>query len=57
MSYDFCYSCGVLLNPQNYNCPTCGFDNTFEQYQDDMFNDDDFLKDLSDDFNLEDEAA
>ena len=56
MSYDFCLGCGVLLNPQVYECPICGFDNSFEQYQDGMTNDD-FLKDLSDDFNADDDAA
>jgi hypothetical protein len=56
MTYDFCLGCGVLLNPQVYECPICGFDNSFEQYRDGITNDD-FLKDLSDDFNADDDAA
>ncbi|GEM_PF-5818328 len=29
MSYDNCLGCGVLLPVYVYDCPVCGFDNSF----------------------------
>jgi hypothetical protein len=56
MSYDFCLGCGVLLNPHVYKCPVCDFDNSFSEYDNDAF-EDDFLADLRDDFDFDDDAA
>ena len=50
MAYDFCIGCGVLLAPYVYECPICGFDNSFGQETDTELKDD-FLKDLRDDIN------
>lgn len=30
MTDDFCLSCGVLLSPQVFQCPVCGFSNCFD---------------------------
>lgn len=57
ISFDFCIGCGALL-PQNvYECPACGFDNSFGRYQSDLPLNDDLLGDLSDDFNPEEETG
>lgn len=56
MSYNFCLSCGGVLSPHVYECPFCEFDNSFGHYRD-IFVDDDFLSDLYDDGNPEDEAG
>lgn len=56
MSYDFCLGCGVLLSAHVYECPICGFDNSFGRYND-LPMDDDFLSELRDDFNLEDDPV
>lgn len=50
MTYDFCLGCGVLLPQHVYDCPICGFDNSFGENQDIPI-DDTFLNDLSDEFN------
>ncbi|SDU52837.1 hypothetical protein SAMN04487931_11153 [Desulfobacula phenolica] len=56
MSYNFCLACGALLSPHVYECPFCEFDNSFGHCQD-IFIDDDFLSDLYDDVNPEDETG
>ena len=55
MSYDFCLGCGVLLSSHAYECQICGFDNSFNQY-DDISIDDRFLEDLNDDFTIDEES-
>lgn len=45
MSYDFCLGCGVLLAPNVYDCPVCGFDNDFCKSEE-LFIDDDLLYEL-----------
>jgi len=54
MSYDYCLGCGVLLSPIVYECPVCGYDNSFEQYHDILI-DDDFLNDFNETFTPEEE--
>ena len=49
MSQDFCMGCGVLLSIHSKICPVCGFDNSFDQYQDIPL-DEEFLIDDIDDF-------
>jgi len=49
MTYDFCLSCGVLLAPQVYQCPVCGFSNTFNEDGETVL-DDPFLKAFNDEF-------
>ncbi len=56
MSYDFCLGCGVLLSPHVYDCPICGFDNSFGEYHEDLIVDDTFLNGLNDDFTPEEES-
>lgn len=41
--------CGALLPMHHHECPTCGFDNDFERYQDIDF-DDRIIEDLPDDY-------
>ena len=55
MTCDFCLGCVVLLPQYVYECPICGFDNSFGGYQD-IPMDDTFLNDLSDDFNPDENA-
>ena len=54
MSYDYCLGCGVLLSPIVYECPVCGYDNSFDQYHDILI-DDDFLNDFNETFTPEEE--
>ena len=54
MIKDFCLSCGKLLPLHTYDCPTCGFDNRFGEYQDIPI-DDLFLNNVDDDFTQEEE--
>ncbi len=54
MTCDFCLGCGVLLPQDVYDCPICGFDNSFNGNQE-IPVDDGFLNDLWDSFNPDDE--
>lgn len=56
MSYDYCLGCGVLLSPTVYDCPVCGYDNSFDQYHDILI-DDDFLNNFNDTFTPEEEET
>ncbi|MBU3954404.1 MAG: hypothetical protein KKF12_13575 [Proteobacteria bacterium] len=56
MTYDFCLGCDVLLAPRVYECPVCGFDNSFNQYQD-IISDEAFLNDFDGAFTLEDDPV
>ena len=56
MSYDNCLGCGVLLAPHVYECPICGYDNSFGQYFE-IPVDDQFLNDFDDSFNPENEPG
>lgn len=53
MSHDFCLSCGVILPSRIYECPVCGFDNSFEAYQDISLDEEFFIDSLGDEFNPE----
>ena len=56
MSNENCLGCGVLLPPFVYECPICGYDNSFDQYHDIPI-DDEFLNDFNDTFNPENEPG
>mgnify|MGYP001554261732 FL=1 len=55
MAYDFCLGCGVMLAPHVYDCPICGFDNSFGEDQDFEIEDDVFNH-LAEDGYLESES-
>lgn len=52
MTTDFCISCGGLLTPGSIQCSICGFDNYTDQ---DLNLEDDFLTDLREEYDPEDE--
>ncbi|WP_300455248.1 hypothetical protein [Desulfobacula sp.] len=56
MSYNNCLGCGILLSPKVYECPVCGYDNSFGQY-DDILIDDEFLNDFNDTFSPEEDPG
>jgi len=56
MSYDFCLDCGVLLAPTVYDCPVCGYDNSYGHYHD-ISIDDDFLNNFNETFTPEEEET
>ena len=56
MSYDYCLDCGVLLSPNGYDCPVCGYDNRFGQDADIPI-DDAFLNDFNDTFTPDKEGT
>lgn len=56
MSHDFCLDCGSLLAPDIFDCPVCGFDNSFNPGLESSV-DDDFLSDLNNNFNFEDDSG
>lgn len=58
MTHDFCLGCGVLLPQRIYDCPICGFDNSFGEYRDLPINESflNELSELSDEFSPDETA-
>ncbi len=56
LSSDFCLGCGALLALNSSVCRSCGFDNSFEHYED-IVTDEITTDDLDEPFALEDDPG